>query len=263
MNTPTQPALFISHGTLYEALFSPLLREDFQTMRQQVATRPDAIVIFSGHWQTPGGLEVTTISRQYQLEEGFGPEFQTGYAPPGHPALAREVAARLGAAGIRCGTDERRGLDHGALMPLLLLFPTAEVPVIQLSQRLDLDPAFHRRAAEALAPLRRRNILFIGSGGLVHNRQLIQPLSGHTPLPDAWARDFDAFISASLRPDATAISPAERVIQAYSHPPFALAHPTSEHYLPLVFAAAMGTTAKQIYNGFQWKNLSLSAFKFD
>jgi 4,5-DOPA dioxygenase extradiol len=144
----------------------------------------------------------------------------------------------------------------------MLLFPNGNIPVLQISQQQNLDPLYHKKLAEILNPLRNENILFIGSGGLVHNRNEIVKLGGHEIEPDNWAKEFDNFISTELA-DKSNTNYANKIISAYNHKLFSISHPTTEHFLPLVFASAFGGLPLKIYNAFQWKNLSMSAFKFE
>lgn len=257
-----QPALFISHGTIYEALKNEGLKLAFgQIQKAFISQKPGAIVLFSGHWQTET-VSVTTGDVMHHINEGFPPEFQSGYTTPGDPALAMHMIQMLQNSGIEAKPEAARGLDHGALIPLLMLFPNNPIPVVQVSQQRLLDTVFHKQVAAALAPLRNHNVLFIGSGGLVHNRDEIVKFSGHAIPPDAWAKEFDDYITQQFE-NRSDLSYADRAIAAYGHPLFSLAHPTSEHYLPLVFIAALGGKPTKIHEGFQWKNLSMGAFKFD
>lgn len=256
-----QPSLFISHGTIYEAFKSEQLKNDFKKLREAYfETLPDAIVVFSGHWQTDV-INITTGLEMHQMEEGFPPEFQSNFTTRGNPELAKGMIAALQQSGIEARPELNRALDHGAMIPLLLLFPNDKIPVIQISQQYQLDPVFHKQVAEALKPFREENILFIGSGGLVHNRNKIQKFGGHSIAPDDWAKEFDNFITNELT-DPTDTNYAAKLIAAYQHPLFTQSHPTSEHYLPLVFACALGGMPTKIYEAFQWKNLSMSAYVF-
>jgi 4,5-DOPA dioxygenase extradiol len=261
MSAP-QPSLFISHGTIYEAFKSSKLKSDFIKLRNEhFKTMPSAIVLFSGHWQTEN-ITVTTNPKMVQMDEGFPPEFQTNYETIGDLGLANRIIDLLNTSGIPTQADPIRGLDHGALIPLLLFFPNDKIPVLQISQQYNLDPQYHKKIAEVLDPLRHENVLFIGSGGLVHNRNKIQKFGGHEVEPDPWAKEFDDFITTELA-DASNTNYAEKMISAYHHQQFLLSHPTTEHFLPLVFASAFGGQPTKIYEAFQWKNLSMSAFKFD
>lgn len=256
-----QPSLFVSHGTLYETFKSEQLKADFQKIRElHVKNLPSAIVVFSGHWQADI-IAVTTGLTMNQMEEGFPPEFQAGFITNGNPELAERIIDTLQQSGIEAKAEPNRALDHGALIPLLLLFPTDKIPVVQISQHYLLDPVLHQQVAEALKPFRKENILFIGSGGLVHNRNEIKKFGGHSIAPADWAQEFDDFITHKLA-DTIDTNYPTKLISAYQHPLFNQAHPTSEHYLPLVFASALGGKPTKIYEAFQWKNLSMSAFKF-
>lgn len=262
MSAHTQPSLFVSHGTIYEALKSSQLKSDFTKIRREyIKNTPAAIVVFSGHWQTETIL-VTSNEKMTQEDEGFPPEFQTNYSTLGSPSLSNRIIAMLTQNGIEARVDAKRGLDHGAFIPLLLLFPNEQIPVLQISQQRQLDPHYHKKIAEILSPLRHENILFIGSGGLVHNRHEIQRFGGHEIAPDTWAKAFDDFITNQMADAAHPIY-ADKVIAAYQHQYFTRSHPTTEHFLPLVFASAIGGQPTKIYEAFQWKNLSMSAFKFD
>jgi 4,5-DOPA dioxygenase extradiol len=262
MTNTTQPSLFISHGTMYEAFKSEQLKQDFAAIRKgHIPSAPSAIVLFSGHWQTEN-ISVTTANTMLQMDEGFPAEFTTNYKTEGNAVLANRVISLLNANDIKATADENRMLDHGALIPLLLLFPEAGIPVIQISQQYNLNPEYHKKLAEVIAPLRDENILFIGSGGLVHNRNEIVKMSGHSIVPSHWAKAFDDFVSNQLFDNDNKYN-VDRMIEAYNHEHFNIAHPTSEHFLPIVFASAMGENATRIYEAFQWKNLSMSAFKFN
>ena len=262
MNNFKQPSLFISHGTIYEAFKSKQLKTDFLKLREvHFKTAPSAIVIFSGHWQTDI-IEVTTSTKMIQMDEGFPPEFQSNYSAEGNLILANRMIALLNENNIVAKPNNNRKLDHGALIPLLLLFPEGNIPVIQISQQYGLDPIYHKKMAEILDTFRNENVLFIGSGGLVHNRNEIQKFGGHEIAPDDWAKEFDDFIETEMA-NTTDTNYVEKIITAYNHPLFSTSHPTSEHFLPLVFASAFGGKPTKIYEAFQWKNLSMSAYKFE
>lgn len=246
MNTLIQPSLFVSHGTIYEAFKSSELKSDFINLRKvHLLNNPSAIVLFSGHWQTET-ITVTTTQEMVQLDEGFPAEFQTSYSTVGNLELSNRIIDMLTNNGIQAKAESNRGLDHGALIPLMLLFPNDKIPVLQISQQHNLDPTYHKKIAETLNPLRSENILFIGSGGLVHNRNEIQKFGGHKIEPDSWAKEFDDFITQELA-DTSNTNYADKIIAAYSHKLFIKSHPTSEHFLPLVFASAFGGQPTKIY----------------
>ena len=256
-----QPSVFISHGTIYEAFKSNKLKLNFIELRERYLKNiPSAIVLFSGHWETES-VSVSTNKKMVQLDEGFPTEFTTDYETAGHPILANRIIEMLNNNGIKANESSQRGLDHGALIPLLLIYPNDKIPVVQVSLQNKLNPNYHQRIAEILSPLQNENVLFLGSGGLVHNRNSIQRFSGHEIKADDWAKEFDDFISAELA-DTSEKNYTDKLIAAYNHEQFKQAHPTSEQYLPLVIASAFGGQPEKIYEAFQWKNLSMSAFIF-
>jgi 4,5-DOPA dioxygenase extradiol len=258
----SQPALFISHGTIYEAFKSTDVPKMFRAVRERaVPQTPDAIVVVSGHWIAPN-VSISSAKQLVQADEGLPPEFRSTYSPKGSPALGNSIAERLQKSGIAVSLDEFAELDHGALIPLMTMFPDADVPVVQLSLHQSLDPAYHASIAQTLAPLLKENILFIGSGGLVHNRHEIVRFGGSALPPDAWAADFEELVVETLAAGVKDVGYAERLAELYNHPTFRQAHPTSEHFLPLVFVSAMGSEFEQINAGFQWKNLSMAAVRF-
>jgi 4,5-DOPA dioxygenase extradiol len=262
MENITQPSLFISHGTMYEAFKSEQLKADFAAIRKEhIPEKPAAIIVFSGHWQTEN-ITVTTSNLMTQMDEGFPEEFKTNYTTTGKTELANRIVELLNNNNVKATADNSRMLDHGALIPLMLLFPEADIPVIQISQRYDLDANYHKQMATILASLRAENILFIGSGGLVHNRNEIVKMSGHSLPPSDWAKAFDNFVTNELL-NENDIANADKMIKAYENENFVMAHPTTEHFLPIVFASTIGKKATKMYEAFQWKNLSMSAFKFD
>lgn len=257
-----QPSLFVSHGTIYEAFKSSEVPAMFRSLRERaVPEKPDAIVVVSGHWITRE-IRIGSRERLVQADEGFPAEFRTAYSPKGHPTLAKNIAERLQKAGIAASLEEYAELDHGALIPLMTMFPEADVPVVQISLHHSLDPAYHANVAHTLAPLLGENILFLGSGGLVHNRHEIVRFGGSGLLPDEWASAFEELVVARLDAASATSNFADALAELYHHPTFLQAHPTSEHFLPLVVMSAMGKQVERMNTGFQWKNLSMGAFRF-
>ena len=257
-----QSALFVSHGTIYEAFKSTDVTAMFRSLRERaVPEKPDAIVVVSGHWITQE-IRVGSSKRLIQANEGFPPEFHTEYSPSGHPVIAKIIAEQLQKAGMAACLEEFPELDHGALIPLMTMFPDADVPVVQLSLQQRLDPVYHANIAQILTSLMKENILFLGSGGLVHNRHEIVRFSGSALHADKWATDFEDLTLNTLAAGEKDGRYAHYLAELYKHSNFLKAHPTSEHFLPLVFISAMGSRYEQINSGFQWKNLSMAAFRF-
>jgi 4,5-DOPA dioxygenase extradiol len=233
--TDRMPALFAAHG-------APMLLDD-QSWMSELATwakalpRPTAILMISAHWEArPATLGATvTVPLVYDFY-GF-PEryYQTRYPAPGAPALAARVKELLGARRIAVADDPARGLDHGAYVPLVAMYPDASIPVLQLSLPA-LDPQVLFQLGAALAPLRQEGVLVFGSGFLTHNMRF----AFQRGVP-AWAQEFDAWAADALeRRDVDALLDFER-----RAPAAATALPTWEHYAPLLVSlgAAQETTS--------------------
>jgi 4,5-DOPA dioxygenase extradiol len=248
-----QPVLFVSHGAPTLALdggaWAAALRAWAGTLREV-----RAILVVSAHWESAGPVRVMAAKRPETLHDFGGfpePLYQMQYPSPGDPALADQVVALLQAAGVAAGLDPDRPLDHGAWVPLRAAFPEPRIPVIQVSLPLPRTPRQLFELGRALSPLRREGVLFMASGGIVHNLRLLD-WSGQLP-PEDWALGFEAWVA-----DRLADTPG--LFEAAAHAPaYAKAVPTSEHFDPLFFAlgAADGTPASTVYQGWQYGSLSL------
>jgi 4,5-DOPA dioxygenase extradiol len=227
------PALFVSHGSPTFALEPGLLGSRLTALGERLADAT-AILVVSPHWQTCG-VRVMGAARPPTMHDfgGFAPELYTlTYPAPGLPALAAETAGLLIEHGFTALVDGERGLDHGAWVPLRYLRPDADTPVMQVSMPHNLDVESALRLGKALAPLRERGVVVLGSGSLTHNTREARV----TREPEAYAREFAAWARAAvLAGDIEALRDYRR------RAPSALrAHPTEEHYLPLLVAAAAG-----------------------
>jgi aromatic ring-opening dioxygenase catalytic subunit (LigB family) len=160
---------------------------------------------------------------------GFPEEtYRLRFDAPGSPALAARVRDLLGAAGFTTAQDDSRGYDHGVFVPLLLATPDADIPVVQLSLRHDLDPAAHLAAGQALAPLRDEGVLILGSGMSWHN------MRGFSPAFTARSEAFDAWLGDAIADPAA----RDEAIRHWEQGPYARdAHPREEHLAPLFVAA--------------------------
>ena len=228
------PALFLAHG-------APILLDDELWMRElagwsKALARPKSILMLSAHWEeAPATLSATTpvplVYDFYGFDEKF---YRMQYRAPGAPALAARVKALLAAQRIP-SADSQRGLDHGAWVPLVAMYPAADVPVLQLSLPT-LEPKPLYELGRALAPLRDEGVLIVGSGFLTHNlRAMDMGPNARTP---AWAADFDGWTASALqRGDVDALldyrAKAPGVRQSL---------PTHEHYVPLF--ATLGAAAE-------------------
>ncbi len=226
--TKRMPVIFAAHG-------APMILDDAAWMAELAAwagamPKPKSIVMVSAHWDarpvTFGATEAVPLVYDFY---GFPDRYyQTKYPAPGAPLLASRVGELLRESGIAFAQDAKRGLDHGAYLPLVAMYPAADVPVLQVSLP-GLDPAKLLALGEALAPLRDEGVLIFGSGFLTHNMHYA--FKKGTP---AWAREFDAWAAESL---------ARHDVDALMHfatraPAAELALPTWEHFAPVIVAAA-------------------------
>ena len=231
------------------------LRRIPSTLEQQ----PSAILVVSGHWMAKRPT-LNVAAQPTLLYDYYGfPQhtYRLIYPVAGAPELASRVRELLASAGIETDTQSRRGLDHGVFIPLLVSYPQANIPVLQLSLQADLDPAAHLSIGRALAPLRSEGILIIGSGMSYHNLAHFGPGPG-----DSDAEQFDNWLSETL----TQVHAAERETRLTnweSAPGARGSHPTSEHLLPLMVAvgAACGASGTRDYNE-RILGKAISGFRF-
>ncbi len=243
MPTPSRmPALFIEHGSPY-ALDDLEWQADLHRVAQSMP-KPRSILIISAHWREPGfAIGATeTIPLLYDFY-GF-PEhmYQVRYPAPEAPDLADRVAELLGAAfheedGLRRTV---RGLDHGAFIPLMAMYPEADIPVLQLAIP-GSRPQVMLEMGQALAPLREEGVLILGAGYLIHNLSLVK-FESHTANPPTWVREFDAWVEDALnRGDNEALLDFRR--QA---PHCMTALPTDEHFVPLFIPLGASSPEEEV-----------------
>jgi len=219
--------------------------------------KPKAVLVISGHWAEPvftvnAGAHPPLLYDYYGFPEST---YRLQYPAPGAPELAARVQDLLKQAGIASAQDTTRGYDHGVFIPFKLIFPEADVPILQLSMKTGLDPREHLAAGHALAALREEGVLIVGSGMSFHN------MRGFAP----------AFKDASLRFDdwlaqAVALPPAEReaALADWEHAPDArVSQPHPDHLLPLMVAAGAGAddAGRRIYQD-EVMNVIVSASRF-
>ncbi|HEY2678705.1 MAG TPA: class III extradiol ring-cleavage dioxygenase [Steroidobacteraceae bacterium] len=258
------PALFVSHGAPTFALQPGLLGPKLTQLGEQL---PDlrAIAVVSAHWQS-AGVRVMRTSTPETIHDfgGFPAElYRLQYGAPGSPELAAEAADLLGAAGFSATFDDRRGLDHGAWVPLRYLKPLAGTPVFQVSMPLDLDAPRALKLGAALAPLRRKGVLVMGSGSLTHNLGEIEPPDsrGVQTRGEQYALAFTAWIRRHIQ---------ERDIEALLDyrrraPHAARAHPSEEHFLPLLVALGASDFQDEVLvieGGVTYGVLSMESYVF-
>ncbi|HVL00050.1 MAG TPA: class III extradiol ring-cleavage dioxygenase [Dongiaceae bacterium] len=251
----TQPVLYLPHGGGPMPLLGEPSHQELVAFLQQLPQRlgqPKAILLISAHWET--AQPTLTSAPQPALfydYYGFPPEsYSITYPAPGDPALAQQIADLLRSAGFDPQLDGQRGFDHGMFIPLKLLFPTAQIPVVQLSLLQSLDPAAHIALGKALAPLREQGVLIIGSGMSFHNMHAFF----HTADSEQgrWAREFDQWlIQSCCDPQLSAAQREQRLAHWQEAPHARYSHPREEHLLPLqvCFGAALATSAEAVFHG--------------
>lgn len=226
------PSLFISHGAPTLALGDTPAVDFVQRLGAQFP-RPEAVVVASAHW-TESAPVVTASAQPDTIHdfEGFPRELhEIEYAAPGAPAIAERVRDLLVAAGFDCRSDAERGLDHGAWVPLSLMYPEADVPVLQLALQPEDGPSHHYQLGRALRPLLDDGVLVLGSGALTHNLGEIR-FDDENAAPPAWTVEFRDWMAGCLSGGDT---PALLDYRARA-PHAARNHPTEEHVLPLFVA---------------------------
>ena len=256
------PSLFVSHGAPTLPLSPSPAREFLADLGAELG-RPEAILCISAHWETREPA-VSTSERPETIHDFYGfpaPLYELRYPAPGAVALAAAAARRLEAAGFSCAEDPARGLDHGAWVPLLLMYPAADIPATQLSVQIERGPAHHLALGRALEALREEGVLILGSGGATHN---LAELRRHAPDAPALAHvaAFDAWLAeAAEKGDAASL-----VDYRLKAPSALRVHPREEHFLPFFVAFGAGGTearGRRLHRSFSHGALAMAAFAFE
>lgn len=256
--TDKMPALFVGHGHPINAVLDNAFTQRLTQLGGQLE-RPSAVLVISAHWETIGTY--VSVNPAPQTIYDFGPFddrlFQIRYEPVGSPAMAQAVQQALRS--VTVGEDARMGLDHGAWGILKFIFPKADVPVFQLSMDYRQPPAFHYQLGRELARLRRKGVLIIGSGNLVHN---LRALDWHNidARPQGWAVEFDA-----LAKEAIDGHRHQNLINYSGFGPLAQqAIPTNDHYLPMLYILGLrepDEPVRHLFEGFQFATVSMRSFQ--
>jgi 4,5-DOPA dioxygenase extradiol len=230
-------------------------RDFLRGLGQQIG-RPRAIIVASAHWDTPAP-QANAVADNGTIHDFYGfprPLYDLRYPAPGDTALAAEIATRIGAA-----LDGARGLDHGAWIPLALMYPEADIPVVQLSVQSHRNAAHHIALGRALADLRQDNVLVMGSGGFVHNLRALDRAEVNGGDEPEWSRGFADWTHARLmaRDEAALIDWRARAPHA------TIAHPSPEHFLPLFVAyGAGGENSERLHSSATYGSLRMDAYAF-
>ena len=258
MSQQMQPAIFISHGSPMVAIERGPYQDALATFGASV--KPSAIVVISAHWDTHGTVRITSTDKHSAIYDfgGFPAAlYALKYDAPGAPELAIRIAKLLAAKSISAVLDGSRGLDHGAWVPLHLMFPKADVPVVEISIPTSYAPEKLFEIGQMLAPFRAEGVLLMGSGGIVHNLRTVD-FANHDGAAEKWAEEFDQWFSAALeRKDYATLFAYE------SAPHAAAAVPTPEHFVPVFVAMGAGEGAETLttlYEGFEYGTISMRSF---
>lgn len=257
------PTLFISHGSPMLAIQeSPAHR--FLLGLGKALPKPKAIVIASAHWESIGEPVISTAEKPETIHDfgGFPKAlFEIQYPARGAPEVAMQAKALLEQEDFKVKTSTNRGLDHGAWVPLRLMYPQADIPVTQVSILQGATPAEHVRFGHALSNLCDEGVLVIGSGSLTHNLYEFRGHDINASVP-SWVSDFDQWMQERLEQ-----SDKESLLNYRERAPFAARnHPSEEHIAPLFVAmgaAGESMKAKRIHYGYEYGVLAMDIYKFE
>lgn len=262
---PSFPSVFISHGppTL---LIEPSPAREFLTGLGDTLGRPDGILCVSAHWSTTTPA-VSTTERPETIYDFYNfpqPLYEVTYEAPGAPEIAQRAATLLQDGGMAVETDANQGLDHGAWIPLKLMYPDAEIPVAQLSIQWPGSPEHHLSVGQALRPLKDDGVLVLASGNVTHN--LGDAIGAYRAgqaddPPPRWASEFATWLA-----DAVESGAVDDLLDYRERAPGAVeANPEDDHLMPLYVALGAGNTdlsGRRIHESFICRSLSMDAFAF-
>ncbi|MFJ2385118.1 DODA-type extradiol aromatic ring-opening family dioxygenase [Pseudomonas protegens] len=252
------PSLFISHGSPMLALEPGASGPALARLAAELP-RPRAILVVSAHWES-SDLRVSCNPHPETWHDfgGFPAAlFAVQYPAPGDPELAAQVVELLQAEGLPAQLDSQRPFDHGTWVPLSLMYPQAEIPVVQLSLPSRLGPALQTRIGHALAGLREQGVLLIGSGSITHNLRDLDWHAGPESV-EPWAKAFRDWMIDKLAADDQAALHDYR----QQAPNAVRSHPSDEHLLPLYFARGAGGEFSVAHQGFTLGALGMDIYRF-
>ena len=235
------PSIFISHGAPTIVMEDSPARDFLASLGQQIE-RPNAIVAMSAHFEASGPIVVSDPNPETVYDFGGFPDamYRMVYPAPGEPQLARRIAGMLRDAGLQPRTIEKRGFDHGIWTPMMLAFPDADIPIVQLAVDPDQDAKYHYEIGRTLAPLAAEGVLLVGTGHITHNLRAVFDVmrSGKSVDPEMVGK-VNAFIDWFA--EKFGEGDTRSILQWREQAPFvAENHPTDEHLLPLFFAYGAG-----------------------
>jgi aromatic ring-opening dioxygenase catalytic subunit (LigB family) len=233
------PVYFLSHGSgprpYVEGMRQQFAKTEhgFMALPERLPAKPKAVLVITGHWEEEE-FAVLTAERPPMVYDYYGfPEhtYHIRYPTPGSPELASRVKTLLSNAGISAKEDSSRGFDHGTFVPLALMYPSADVPVVMLSLKSDYDPQEHIRVGEALQPLRDEDVLITGSGLTYHNMRGFGR-DESTPIAEA----FENYLNKAIEQSDAKVR-NDMLSKWEAAPSARLAHPREDHLLPLMVVA--------------------------
>jgi len=263
MTKGSLPTLFVSHGAPILPLEHGVPAREFLSGLGARFADIASVLCISAHWNTPrpavnAALHPATIHDF----SGFPAElYRMTYPALGNTDLSRRVVSLLESGGLPCDVDTGRGLDHGAWVPLMLMYPDAGIPVIQLSIQGNLDPAYHFSIGKVLAPLRNEGVLVLGSGGAVHPLGDPTVALGEGIPTEPWATAFNDWLN-----HAVTTGDRDSLIRYRGLAPAAVhAQPYPDHFMPLLVAmgaAGPGAKGTILHQSWYWGNLGMGAYEF-
>jgi 4,5-DOPA dioxygenase extradiol len=263
------PSVFVSHGAPDTAIADTAAARFMAGFANQI-DRPKAIVVASAHFEVEGSVGITIDEKPEMIHDfgGFDRRlYEMRYNAPGAPDLAGRIIEMLGEAGFMARPQPDRGFDHGTWVPLSLIYPRADIPVVQVSIDPTRDAAYHLSLGQALAPLRGEGVLIVGSGSFTHNLgeafKAVRSGQRDADMPD-WVAEFVSWMDERIQAGAL-----EDLADYRRRAPHAVQnHPTDEHLMPLYVAigAALGEDgaleAEAVHRSHEFSVLSMDAYRF-
>ena len=254
------PAVFVSHGAPTLVIDAADRTHRFLKGLGAQLAKPKSILVVSAHWEQ-AAASVSAAVKPGTIHDFRGfPDvlYEMRYPADGAPELAERVSKLLTGAGITARIDSGRGLDHGAWVPMSLIYPDADIPVAQLSVQTALGGEHHLAVGRALRPLRDEGVLILGSGGLTHNLGELD-WSGATTTMPAWAAEFREWIFEAIDQNRKNDLANYRLLAPHA----SRNHPTEEHFLPLLVALGAGGKGSRIHADASLGALVMDAYRFD
>ena len=250
------PALFLAHGHPINAILDNNFTKTLSEINKEIE-KPNAVMVISAHWETKGTyVSVNPFPKTiYDFGNFDSRLFDIKYEPNGHPEFAKEVTSL----NHSIKEDDQMGLDHGAWTVLKFLYPKADIPVFQLSIDYSLSPMQHFELAKQLKELRKKGVLIIGSGNIVHNLRKLD-WSNQNAKPFDWALEFDLKVRQKLE--------QQQFVDLINYQNIGksaiLSVPTNEHYLPMLYILGLlekGEKVTHLYEAYEFGGISMRSFK--